>query len=83
MQQSIFSAAVELMIYGMGTVVLFLGLLVLTTIAMSSLVERFAPSQLPRQSAAAGTGSSAGDPDEETLTAIAAAIHRYREQHRR
>jgi oxaloacetate decarboxylase gamma subunit len=33
----------ELMLFGMGTVVVFLTLLVLATSAMSALIERFAP----------------------------------------
>ena len=43
MQGDIVAQGVELMLYGMGTVVIFLALLILATTAMSQLVERFFP----------------------------------------
>ena len=43
MQQDIVGQGVELMLYGMGTVVVFLAALVVATTAMSRVVTRFFP----------------------------------------
>jgi oxaloacetate decarboxylase gamma subunit len=65
---------VELMLFGMGTVVVFLSLLVVVTSAMSALVRRFAPAEeiipapAPREKPA----------DDVLLAVITAAIHQHR-----
>ncbi|XOV89974.1 MAG: OadG family protein [Pseudomonadota bacterium] len=70
----------ELAIFGMGTVFMFLTLLVLATMAMSYLVGRF--SSVTVSSPAPG---APGEPGEKvppaTLAAIAAAVRRYRSEH--
>jgi oxaloacetate decarboxylase gamma subunit len=43
MQDSLFQQGVDLMLYGMGTVVVFLAILVLATLAMSWFIRRFFP----------------------------------------
>ena len=73
MQGSLIEQGLELMLYGMGTVVVFLSLLVLTTILMSTLIQRFAPPPAP----ADNTPASAG-PDASIVAAISAAIHQHR-----
>lgn len=77
MQPGIVEQGLELMLYGMGTVLVFLSLLVVATAAMSRLVERLFPepdvaparSPLPPPPAAE---------DPNLPAVIAAAIHRYR-----
>lgn len=72
----------ELAAFGMGTVFVFLTLLVYATMAMSALVARYEPAVTepaqPRSPSAAGEG-----PDASTLAAISAAVRRYRETPRR
>ena len=61
------------MLFGMGTVIIFLSLLVVITITMSALVRRYAPAD--------GTSPpEAGDPlpDATLLAVITAAIHKHR-----
>jgi oxaloacetate decarboxylase gamma subunit len=63
----------ELMLFGMGTVVVFLSLLVLVTSAMSALIERFAP--LP---SVVETATTATTDDPLLLAVITAAIKKHR-----
>ena len=80
MRGDIVAQGVELMLYGMGTVVLFLALLVVMTSVMSHWVNRYFPE--PQSSAAAalnklrGPVQSADDP--ELVAVISAAIHQHR-----
>ena len=68
------------MLYGMGTVVLFLALLVVSTTAMSRMIGRFFPDPetsvevTPERSQ--GRNSPGDDPD--LIAVISAAIHRHR-----
>ena len=87
MQDDLFAQGLELMLYGMGTVVLFLALLVVITTAMSLFVERWFPEPQPTPTAAealrrlrAGQAAAApGAPAEAELVAvISAAVHRHR-----
>lgn len=80
MEQDIVAQGVELMLYGMGTVVVFLGLLVLITGAMSTLVNRFFP-ELEVPVAASSPGGKTGPAartDGEVVAAISAAITLHR-----
>ncbi len=70
------SRGVELVIFGMGTVFVFLTLLVLATMVMSFLVQQFASEDA---SIKVGTMVPAGDPT--LMAVISAAIKRYREDH--
>lgn len=79
MRDEIIAQGVELMLYGMGTVVIFLALLVVATAAMSRLLARYLPEVEPlpapqRQ----GTGAASPEPDSHLVAAIAAALHRHR-----
>ena len=84
MQGDIVAQGIELMLYGMGTVVLFLALLVVTTTLMSRLVGRYFPEPEPQSSAAAAIQklrgkAPAGSVDDTDLVAvISAAIHQHR-----
>jgi len=80
MPSDILSESFQLLIYGMGTVFIFLYILVLVTTAMSRLVLRFAPEPEPviaknRQSAKV----TAVEPD--ILKAIGLAVQEYRREH--
>jgi oxaloacetate decarboxylase gamma subunit len=63
----------ELMLFGMGTVVVFLTLLVFITSAMSKLVERFSPAP-----ATPPPGTGRPPEDAALLAVISAAVHRHR-----
>lgn len=78
MEKDIVAQGVELMLYGMGTVVVFLALLVLVTLAMSTLINRFFPEpQLPVPTI--GGRRTATAPDQgELIAAITAAVHQHR-----
>lgn len=69
----------ELLVYGMGTVIVFLGLLVLATRVMSAVALRWfaTPASETQDSAPPAT---AGAPSPQLLAAIAAAVHRYRQE---
>ena len=62
---------VELMLFGMGTVIVFLSLLVVVTGTMSALVRRYLPAEPPPP-----VGDS--HPDGALLAAISAAVHQHR-----
>ena len=72
---------VELLIYGMGTVLVFLSLLVVATGAMSALLLRWFPEAAPPQAATPSASNAAGPPPR-VLAAIAVAVHRYRRERR-
>ena len=81
MQGSIVSQGTELMIYGMGTVVFFLALLVVVTTAMSRLVSRYFPEPevavpSPRSAPLAQSSDDSG----RRVAAITAAVKRFRSQ---
>jgi oxaloacetate decarboxylase gamma subunit len=85
MQDDIIAQGLELMLYGMGTVVLFLALLVIATVVMSRLVERYFPEPKPTPTVDEAlrrlrAGTAAAGPDAEVVAVIAAAIHQYRAQ---
>ncbi|GEK49259.1 OadG family protein [Halomonas pacifica] len=68
-----------LMGFGMGFVFVFLTLLVIATTLMSRVVDRLVPAPEPKAPAAA----PARQDDEELLAVLSAAVHRYRQRHRR
>lgn len=79
MQANILNEGVELMLYGMGTVFVFLAVLVVVTTAMSAIVQRFFPdapepalTNTPRPAAPAASN------DDQLLAVITAAVHKYR-----
>ena len=69
---------VELAAFGMATVFVFLTLLVLATMGMSSLVMRFSDEPAPVTPA---RRSAPADEDRARLVAITAAVRRYRDTH--
>lgn len=73
--QTLLGQGVDLMVFGMGTVFVFLASLVLLTQAMSAILLRFSPQLAPSQAAA-----SSKDIPPETVAAITAAVTRYRNE---
>ena len=80
MQGDIVSQGVELMLYGMGTVVMFLALLVVATTLMSRCIIRYFPEpEAPVRQALEKLHGQQGPADDPNLVAaITAAIHQYR-----
>lgn len=81
MQGDIIAQGVELMLYGMGTVVVFLGLLVLATFGMSGLITRYFPEpELPPVTARVRSPGKAApaELDPGVVAVITAAIHQHR-----
>ena len=68
MQSTLMQGGMDLMLYGMGTVFVFLTVLVFATSWMSALVRRFAPVPMAEEAGAS----------EEEVAAITAAIVRHR-----
>ena len=74
MQGTLINQGLELMLFGMGTVIVFLSVLVLATMLMSALVQRF----LPEEVAAAETSGKNIAVDTALLAVITAALHQHR-----
>jgi len=74
------SQGIELMLYGMGTVVLFLALLVVATTVMARFITRYFPEPEPPVQAALqrlhAQNKPAGDPN--LVAVITAAVHQHR-----
>lgn len=68
------ASGLELMLFGMGTVLLFLTLLVLATQLMSALVDRYFAEPAAPEPAASATGI-----EPLTLAIISAAVHHHRQ----
>lgn len=79
MQNALLDQGLSLMIYGMGTVFVFLALLVLVTTLMSSIVTRFFKEAEPAQSQPNMNIQQASSLDDPKLVAIiSAAIAQHR-----
>lgn len=79
MSPTLLEQGVEIMLFGMGTVIVFLTLLVLAMVVMSRLLQRFYPaeSQLPLPVRAPAPPQLEAD---QLLAVITAAVHRHRQQ---
>lgn len=76
MEPALIEQGVELMLYGMGTVFVFLALLIAATTVMSALIQRFAkPEEVALKRAA---NKPVATDDDQIVAAISAAIHQYR-----
>ncbi len=79
MTESLISQGVDLMIYGMGTVFIFLVVLIFATTAMSYCVRRFIPEREPTTASQAQAASTAsGTVDGQVLKVLQAAVDAYR-----
>ncbi len=78
MQSNLMQQGVELMLYGMGTVFVFLVLLIVVTSIMSSLLGRFVKPEPVAVAPKAAGNTAAGSTDDHLVAVISAAIHKYR-----
>ena len=76
--QSLLEQGLELMIYGMGTVFVFLAVLVLVTTAMSMIVQRFFPEPLAPVTPSTPVVAVSNNNNEQLIAIISAAVHKYR-----
>ena len=81
MSASIVEQGVELMLFGMGTVIVFLGLLVLATLLMSRVLARYFPEPEPAPAPVRVATASAAV-DSELIAVISAAIQQHRSRRR-
>ena len=88
MQGDMIAQGWELLLYGMGTVVVFLALLVVATTVMSSVVSRYFPEPEPESISRSRPGqvlsadsAIVGEP--ELVAVISAAIHQHRSNRER
>ncbi|MBB3168586.1 OadG family protein [Simiduia aestuariiviva] len=77
MQQEIVQQGIDLMVFGMGTVVVFLTTLVIVTVAMSGVMSRFFPESEKPLTPSTPSGSAV---DARTLAVIKAAIAKHRKR---
>lgn len=77
MQQTLLEQGLDLLIYGMGSVFVFLTVLVLCTYVMSQLVGRLFP-EAPEPAAAGVPPKRSSSVDRTTLTIIQAAVREHR-----
>ncbi|WP_415899195.1 OadG family protein [Neptuniibacter sp. QD48_11] len=76
--ENLLSEGLELMVFGMGFVVVFLTLLVFATSGMSKVVGKFFP-EAPAQPKAKKTApASAGNNNDELIAVMTAAVHKHR-----
>ena len=78
MQQEIMQQGVDLMLFGMGTVFVFLTVLVIATAIMSSVVQRFFPEAPAPEPAAAPAPAPSSVNDPKLLAIIKAAVDQHR-----
>jgi oxaloacetate decarboxylase gamma subunit len=78
MQENIMAQGIELMIYGMGTVVVFLALLVIATMAMSAFIARYFPEAEKTTATGRVPKTAVAGDDPELVAVISAAIHQHR-----
>lgn len=75
---NLISEGLNLMVFGMGFVVVFLTLLVFATTGMSKVVDKFFP-EAPAQPAAKKTApAAAANNNDELIAVMTAAVHKYR-----
>jgi oxaloacetate decarboxylase gamma subunit len=84
MQESLLSQGLDLLVYGIGSVYVFLALLILMTFVVSKLVVRFFPEAPAPVKPVKSTPQKPADAvDPRTLQVIHAAIQQHRVRHLR
>jgi oxaloacetate decarboxylase (Na+ extruding) subunit gamma len=83
MQSTLMEQALELLIFGMGTVFVFLVVLVFAVNLMSRLVENYFPEPVPPAAPIPKAKAVSRAIDNTTLAVIKAAVHQHREKHAR
>ncbi len=79
--ENLVSQGFELAIFGMGTVFVFLALLIFATQLMSSLILRFQP-EIRHAAVCAATQADAATDNDRTVALISAAIAQHRRRQR-
>lgn len=79
MPPSLLEQGLEIMLFGMGTVIAFLTLLVIVMSIMNRLLQHLYPGRHPEDAPEACSALAEGDPvPAELLAVITAAVHRHR-----
>ena len=79
MKDDLLAEGIELMVFGMGTVFVFLAVLIVVTVTMSTIVQKFFPDA--PEPTMANTPRPAVQPvadDAQILAVITAAVHKFR-----
>lgn len=79
MSATLLEQGLELMYFGMGTVIVFLSLLVVVTSMMSSLARRFEQPERPAAVCSHKTEGASSGPTPAVVAAITAAVHEHRQ----
>ncbi len=77
MKENLWQQGIDLMLFGMGTVFVFLTLLVIFTMIMSMLVRNFLGEE-PEPALATADSDASGSVSPKTVAIIQAAIHAHR-----
>ena len=77
----VLTQAIDLVVYGMGTVVIFLTVLVGATMLMSYCLQTFFTAERPEVTLRPSAAPSEGLTDPKILAALPAAVKKYREDH--
>lgn len=80
MQPTLFEQALDLLIFGMGTVFVFLAILVIAINLMSRFVSTFFPEAIVPETTFAPVKPSPEELDKTTLAVIQAAIRQHRDR---
>ena len=83
MQSTLIQQGLDLMLFGMGTVFVFLALLVVGTMIMSTIVEKFFSEPLVEETEKAVFPTPAGRVDSKTLAIIQDAILQHRKKQKK
>ncbi|GGC07870.1 hypothetical protein GCM10011352_37710 [Marinobacterium zhoushanense] len=79
---NLLSEGLNLLVFGMGFVFVFLTLLVISTGVMSKLVNKYVPAPAPKpqrsRSSAKVQSANAGANNDELIAVMTAAVHKYR-----
>ena len=78
MQESLWAQGIDLMLFGMGTVFVFLTLLVIVTMIMSAIVSKYLAEDPDAELASVPNANSAAPVSKTTLAVIQAAIQAHR-----
>lgn len=79
MSATLLEQGLELMYFGMGTVIVFLSLLVVVTSMMSSLARRFEQPERPAAVRSHKSEGASSGPTPAVVAAITAAVHEHRQ----
>ncbi|WP_062066572.1 OadG family protein [Cellvibrio sp. OA-2007] len=80
MQPTLFEQALDLLVFGMGTVFVFLAILVIAINLMSRFVGTFFPEAIVPEATRAPAKPVTGELDNTTLAVIQAAIRQHRDR---